>query len=488
MPFKELSSFLRFVSMGALGTRSAMTVLREAGHVPIELERYCSSNKIWTTKIKRLRLPDLVCTRCGQRFEVRGKSKLEIKMSDSPTKPDRRWDSGLRDQDMALFLTIHEHNGRLVAARTLNPFLIGSLRAAAAQSKLGPPKSASEGAERDRTWPSWVPPRDGTVLRTQATNTGTGLVVAYADGGQYTYRSIGKHPHLAAGTTFVGGEVIAASVVDSTASIACPGQTWQPALDLEAEEKDLYAALKVLATEPRNCDLNRLRDLQQHADRRIGLEATKALAARGHADAIEQLQQIAFAAGDDAPWAMEAVLILTELGRPMAELALNTISAGAPHPEVRAASTWGLGVIGSPIQKLIAKFDDPDSIVVLHAIVAASRSARTADAIAALIECFGQHTARAAAACEALSLTTTNHIDQVLAAASGADVRSRWALACLARLPAQNVMASASWNGLSHDLKVALEQMWFWEAHSPFAVPTVAADIDALNLQLFPTL
>src|SRR4051794_29148567 len=99
---------MRFVTMGALGTRKAVQLLRHAGHTPIELERYCSSNKIWVTKIKRLRLPDLICTQCGQRFEIRGKSHLEIKMSDSPNVNDRRWDSGLRDDDRAVFITIHD--------------------------------------------------------------------------------------------------------------------------------------------------------------------------------------------------------------------------------------------------------------------------------------------------------------------------------------------------------------------------------------------
>ena len=486
MAFKELSSFIRFVSMGALGTRRAMAVLREAGHVPIELERYCSSNKIWTTKIKRLRLPDLVCTHCGQRFEVRGKSDLEIKMSDSPTNPDRQWDSGLRDEDRAIFLTIHNNDSRLAAATTLNAFLIGSLRAAVAKSNLGPPKSANEGAERDRTWPSWVPSRDGRVVRIDNMPAGASLVVAYTDGRQYTYRCNGKHVHLAAGTTFVGGEVIAASVVDSTASIACPGQTWLPSLDLGADGKDLYASLKVLAAEPRDCNLGRLRELQGHEDRRIGLEATKALAARGDADAIERLKQTASGTGDDAPWAMEAVLILTELGRPMAEAALKTIAAGAPHVEVRAAATWGLGVIGCGVQDLITKFDDADLNVVNHAIVAASRRATTAEDTATLIECLTQPAAQAAAACEVLSLAATPGIDQMLAAASGNDARSYWALACLARLRPQNVTASPAWDGLGQELKVALERMWFWQANSPFAVPDAAADIEALNLQMFP--
>ncbi len=90
MAFKVDSSFLRFVTMGALGTRSVMDEMRRAGLKPIELERYSCCNKIWATKVKRLRLPDLLCLRTGLRIEVRAKSKLEIKMSDAPNNAARQ--------------------------------------------------------------------------------------------------------------------------------------------------------------------------------------------------------------------------------------------------------------------------------------------------------------------------------------------------------------------------------------------------------------
>lgn len=95
MGLKADDSFLRFVSMGAVGALAAMKHLREMGFQVIELERYSTSNKIWSTKVKRLRLPDLLCVRTGLRFEVRGKSDLAIKMSHSPKNAERAWDSGL---------------------------------------------------------------------------------------------------------------------------------------------------------------------------------------------------------------------------------------------------------------------------------------------------------------------------------------------------------------------------------------------------------
>jgi hypothetical protein len=164
MGLKVNSSFLKFVTMGALGARRVSKLMVDAGLQPIELERYALSNKIWATKVKRLRLPDLLCVRTGLRVEVRAKSKLTIKMSDAPTKPDRRWNSGLVPEDMIAFVLIREaEDGTLHAADNAELFKVERLIATEANSKLGPPKSASEGAERDREWPSTVATRNGVV-------------------------------------------------------------------------------------------------------------------------------------------------------------------------------------------------------------------------------------------------------------------------------------------------------------------------------------
>ena len=94
MGFKVNSSFLRFLTMGALGVHSVLSELKDRGFEPIELERYCTSNNIWATKVKRLRLPDLLCVKTGMRVEVRAKSDLMIRMSDAPNNPERAWDAG----------------------------------------------------------------------------------------------------------------------------------------------------------------------------------------------------------------------------------------------------------------------------------------------------------------------------------------------------------------------------------------------------------
>jgi hypothetical protein len=151
MSFKVDSSFLKFVTMGALGARRVSELMTRAGLSPVELERYSRSNKIWSTKVKRLRLPDLLCARTGLRIEVRAKSDLTIKMSDAPTNPERRWNTGLAARDMIAFVLIREaEDGTLQAADNAELFWVEDLQATEEHSRLGPPKSASEGAERDR--------------------------------------------------------------------------------------------------------------------------------------------------------------------------------------------------------------------------------------------------------------------------------------------------------------------------------------------------
>lgn len=164
MGFKVDASFLRFLTMGALGVRRVAADLKGRRFEPIELERYCASNKIWTTKVKRLRLPDLLCVRTGLRIEVRAKSDLRIRMSDAPNNPERKWDAGLRDEDIVALIACADGPEGPEPADSVVYFSVRALRASVLRSKLGPPKSASEGAERDRTWPSTVPSRPGLVL------------------------------------------------------------------------------------------------------------------------------------------------------------------------------------------------------------------------------------------------------------------------------------------------------------------------------------
>lgn len=99
--FKTDESFLEKLAIGAIGVRAVFENLKSQGHRPIELERGSMSYKIWKQiKIKRVRVPDLVCLKCGIRFEARAKTQLEISRSHSLSDPERGWNKGLADRDI----------------------------------------------------------------------------------------------------------------------------------------------------------------------------------------------------------------------------------------------------------------------------------------------------------------------------------------------------------------------------------------------------
>ena len=99
--FKSDDSFLRKLAVGAAGTNATIDRLKAMGFNPIELERGSTGFKIWKKiKIKRVRVPDILCLKTGIRFESRGKTKPEISMSHSLNDPKRAWDAGMRDDDI----------------------------------------------------------------------------------------------------------------------------------------------------------------------------------------------------------------------------------------------------------------------------------------------------------------------------------------------------------------------------------------------------
>ena len=67
--FKTDESFLEKLAIGATGTCAVFNDLKRQGHRPIELERGSLGFKIWKSiKIKRLRVPDILCLACGTRI------------------------------------------------------------------------------------------------------------------------------------------------------------------------------------------------------------------------------------------------------------------------------------------------------------------------------------------------------------------------------------------------------------------------------------
>jgi len=448
MGFKADSSFLRFLTMGAAGVHRTMAQLEQRGFAPIELERYCGSNKIWATKVKRLRLPDLLCVRTGLRLEVRAKSKLEIKMSDAPANPDRVWDAGLRDDDLIAFITTFEGPDGPAPADEAEFFTVRSLRDSVEMSKVGPPKSASEGAERDRNWPATVPKRSGRVISTNAQKIFTQMDAdEERDTRKQTYTLRGKTHYVKAGDRFRAFTDIIAGAPAGKADLgAYLKQDYRPLEHTRAaNDVDRYAAVKAL----------RHRDefgpqavaaleamMAEETDERVKLEAAGSAAFLGSAQGQDIVAGFIWDNDDRADLRMEAVLVLTELeGSAFSREALVNVAVDErfQNDEIRQAAVWGLGKKGlRKYEDLIPFISDKEENVALHAIGAFGSDTPRAVIDQLLAELRGDDTARAAAASEALRIIDNDNVYTALIAAAKENGRE-WTVATLGRLSAERL-------------------------------------------------
>ena len=448
MAFKADTSFLRFLSMGAAGVHRTMETLRRGGFEPIELERYCGSNKIWSTKVKRLRLPDLLCIRTGLRVEVRAKTELRIRMSDTPSNRDRAWDAGLRDDDLVAFITCSFHNRRPVAADEPVFVSVGALRSSTGFSTVGAPKSASEGAERDRTWPATVPSRDGTVLEVSSDRI---IVQMHADrtrpARRQTYLLKGKTAYVAPGETFKAHSQIICgaprSLADVSVSLNCD---YDPIAALESGSAvDRYAAVRAL-TRREELGAKRISVLEDvlndESDDRVLLEAAGVAALMGSSHGEDRLSSFIWGDHDRDDLRMETVFIFTELGdtqfaREQLMWIANT-KRFRDH-ELRQAAVWGLGKNGlRRYEDLLGFIDDNDDDVALHAIAGFDHNTPLNIINSLVSDLASSGERRCAAASAALAAIGSDTAITALASVARA-LPNDWILATLGSMPPERV-------------------------------------------------
>ena len=484
MGFKTDTSFLKYLTMGATGVRSTLKVMTDAGFEPIELERYCASNKIWSTKVKRLRLPDILCVRTGVRIEVRTKSDLKVRMSDAPDNPDRRWDVGLRDDDLVAFVACAADDGKVSVIGSPVFFTAADLRASVDSTKLRPPKSSSEGTERDREWPSTVPSDNGEVL---SVDNGK-ICTLLASGRRQSYQLKKKHPYVVAGDKFVGRASIIAGAVSRLAPVAtlCD-RKWDCRKALGAEDPvDRYATAKAV---PHRTDVKTwgkdalARALKKESEDRVALELAASAARIGAMFGIENISKTIWS-HKRADLRTEGVLILAELATGPAIKELVRVAQGEEFAgsEIRQAAVWGLGKTGSRSYKNLLEFiADEDGGVALHAIGAFGTDT-PADVVDALVSLLvtGAPRARAAASAALKVINSDNAIEAVAQAAKQGGSDDTWLLATLGRFRSSRVRTLLAGDHLLTKVAPLLalgpEENWL-------ATPTVASDLDFLLMQ-----
>lgn len=367
MAFKENEDFARFLTMGAYATAAVSDDLGRHGHTIIELERYAKANKIWQTKVKRLRLADLLCIRCGRRFESKGKTKLELKLSHSPKDP-RQWWAAMRQDDVFAFVRVAVTSDGPDAGQVAY-VTRRALHAAEPSLREGVRKAIADGAEPDVSWPVTVPTQGGVVTEI----VDKAIKVIKDDGRRQTYSArkwAAYYPVRAVDERYEAGDVLASCA--KPADITCEGDVWDWPSDLYSpDEGDRFPAVKAARFRGSATMAEQLRMIMNNLndDWRLRLEAAASLAPVDDAAVIYLIDRALDATARDGE-PMEGVFALSELDSDAAVNALVKIAGarGKAATEVRAAAAWGLGLGAKPSpQLLVPLLGDEDDIVALHA-------------------------------------------------------------------------------------------------------------------------
>ena len=368
--YKSEESFLEKISMGATGTTKALQDVAEHGHKPIVLERGSTSFKIWKEiKIKRVRVPDIVCVRCDRRIESRAKTNLEITMSHSVSTPERGWDFGLEDDDYIALVKCVKTGDRPIdwlAEEPVQYISVHSLRHAYMnkQALVEQPKGATEGFEIRLTWPSSVANTDGKITfvdsrKVQFQRSDTNRTVTLA----LTKRGLSLSPLVKVGDEIRKNQIIAA-VVPIVSSFPCDkktSETYYTEMLESSSLSDRYVASKCLAFFPCNDVVDALRkrmdDSREHLY--VRLEAASSLLRVGYAESLsffKELLRDSFLENR-----LESVIVLGEIDRDEScELLVKTLLDKSQHPEIRGGAAWSLGELGNKkaLEALVDVFNE----------------------------------------------------------------------------------------------------------------------------------
>ena len=371
--------------IGAVGARSVCSDMALLGHQMVELERGSTDTKLWKeVKRKRVRIPDLVCVRCGQRAESRAKTNAELAMSHSVTDEARAWDFGMIDSDLIGFPICqaveeqywsagrlnssasywHERNWvRWRLAGRINYFRVGAFRGT--RFSKSSVKGVTEGSETSICWDAVFSSRTGTVERCE----GNRITIRRESDGHRHTRSIPPNLNLlvANGDRVEVNQVIASAVTTvGNAALTCTGTIPDHHIPdlLDSRERTLrFTGVKLarLRNDVGHCDAVRELVADGEEDIYIRLEGLSYLAAVcgwASADIFDS-----YLNSPDPQTQLEAVIAIGEVGTPEAVQVLSRILDNSALPYfLRSAAAWSLGRIGTEaaVNRLVNAFTDID--------------------------------------------------------------------------------------------------------------------------------
>jgi len=355
--FKSDESFLQKIAIGAIGTKRVYYDLVAQGHRPIELERGSMSFKIWKAiKIKRLRVPDILCVDCGTRVESRAKTKMEITMSHSLSDPERGWDFGLNDEDFVALVLCMKSGEKPVdwqPSDLVQYIAVSDLRRAFQEGHVHQerPKGAEEGFESRITWPASVASSDGIISEINDTR----IKFKRLHDNRMISLSLDKkgvrlRPLVNVGEQISQSQIIAA-VVPVFRQIPCSHDHFEAHyIELLASPSitERYAAAKALSYFPVDNAIpilrNTINDDREHIY--IRLEAAVTLMRAGQPDGVSFIEKCLH--DQYLENRLEAVIVLGEIdSSESCALLSKCLLDNDQHPEIRAGAAWSLGELGS---------------------------------------------------------------------------------------------------------------------------------------------
>jgi hypothetical protein len=361
--FKSDDSFLRKLAVGAAGTNATINRLKAMGFNPIELERGSTGFKIWKKiKIKRVRVPDILCLNTGIRFESRGKTKLEISMSHSLNDPKRAWDAGMRDDDLVSIGVFEQNDDSPVDLQQISPIHFVSVKDmrkafVAGQVSITQPKGVEEGSEIRVMWTCAAANQRSVVFAVESGRISlTPLPEARRQSIQLS-RGKGKItllPQVNAGDAVEANQIVA-SVVPVNTKLQCPTSVSEAYFIDKLASVNLserYAAAKALRYRGYTTAKPMLESRMTDADEDIyvQLEAAAALAAyddpNGWAFMENKLRSPVMTVPLETQ--LETVIVASEIPKSRSEqLLIEVLRDSQRDDELRAGAAWALGQFAS---------------------------------------------------------------------------------------------------------------------------------------------
>jgi len=345
------------------------------GFNPIELERGSTGYKIWKKiKIKRVRVPDILCLNTGLRFESRGKTKLEISMSHSLQDPKRAWDAGMRDDDFVSIVAFDQGENSPLELTQISPvhFVeVGDMRTAFSQQQtaITKPKGVEEVSEIRVRWISALANKESIVTSIEPSKI---VLISLIEGKKQTIQLsrnkglISLKPQVNVNDTVQVNQIIA-SVVPIYTTLTCPttvgeGHFLNKLTSVNLSER--YAAAKALRyrgfSNAEKSLQSRVEDDEE--DIYVQLEAAAALAAYDYPKGWDFIEEKLHSSVLTVPLEtqLETVIVTSEIPKGKSEsLLIEVLQDKNRDDELRAGAAWALGqfVSTSAALALVDTFD-----------------------------------------------------------------------------------------------------------------------------------